>query len=37
MPSIVDRLIDPASAGTDARRGYSLQQMLEMIRRDLED
>ncbi len=37
MPSIVDRLIDAGSAGTDARRGYSLAQMLEMIRRDLED
>jgi type VI secretion system protein ImpF len=37
MPSIVDRLVDPASAGTDARRGYSLPQMLDMIRRDLED
>jgi len=37
MPSIVDRLIDPASAGTDARRGYSWSQMLESVRRDLED
>jgi len=37
MPSLVDRLIDPLSAGTDARRGYSLSQMLEVIRRDLED
>jgi type VI secretion system protein ImpF len=37
MPSILDRLIDPESAGTEARRGYGLHQMLEMIRRDLED
>jgi type VI secretion system protein ImpF len=37
MPSIVDRLVDPLSAGTDARRGYSLSQMLESVRRDLED
>ena len=37
MPSILDRLIDPDSAGTDARRGYGLTQMLEVIRRDLED
>lgn len=37
IPSIVDRLVDPVSAGTDARRGYSLSQMLEVIRRDLED
>jgi type VI secretion system protein ImpF len=37
MPSIVDRLIDPEAAGTDVRRGYGLPQMLEVIRRDLED
>src|SRR5215212_960471 len=37
MPSILDRLNDPNSSGTDARRGYGLQQMLEIIRRDLED
>lgn len=37
MPTILDRLIDPNSAGTDARRGYGLAQMLEIIRRDLEE
>ena len=37
MPTILDRLVDPNSGGTEARRGYGLQQMLEVIRRDLED
>lgn len=37
MPSIVDRLIDPESGGTIARRGYGLDQMVEVVRRDLED
>jgi type VI secretion system protein ImpF len=37
MPSILDRLIDPDSAGTEARRGYGLGQMFDVIRRDLED
>ncbi len=36
-PSILDRLIDPDSAGTASRPGYSLPQILEVIRRDLED
>jgi type VI secretion system protein ImpF len=33
MPSILDRLTDPDSAGTEARHGYGL----DVIRRDLED
>jgi type VI secretion system protein ImpF len=37
MPSILDRLIDPESRGTEWRRGYGLEQMLEAVRRDLED
>ena len=37
MPSIVDRLIDPESEGTSWMRGYSPRQMLEAVRRDLED
>jgi type VI secretion system protein ImpF len=37
MPSVLDRLVDPTSSGTDARRGYGLQQVFEVIRRDLED
>ncbi len=37
MPSMLDRLIDPESAGTIARRGYSIEQMVDVVRRDLED
>jgi type VI secretion system protein ImpF len=37
MPSIIDRLIDPDSAGTIARRGYTVAQMTEAVRRDLTD
>jgi type VI secretion system protein ImpF len=35
MPSVLDRLIDPDSAGTAARRGYGLGQMTDAVRRDL--
>jgi type VI secretion system protein ImpF len=35
MPSMLDRLIDPDSAGTVARRGYGVAQMTEAVRRDL--
>lgn len=37
MPSILDRLIDPGSAGTEAQRGYNLSQMMEAVRKDLEE
>lgn len=37
MPSLVDRLIDSDSGGTADRRGYSLQQMMDSVRRDVED
>jgi type VI secretion system protein ImpF len=37
MPSVLDRLIDPDSAGTIARRGYGVGQMTEAVRRDLTD
>lgn len=37
MPSILDRLIDPDSAGTTWLRGYGVDQMLDAVRRDLED
>jgi type VI secretion system protein ImpF len=37
MPSILDRLIDPDSGGTDWRRGYGIEQMIETVRRDLEE
>jgi len=37
MPSILDRLIDPASGGTASLQGYSVEQMTEAVRRDLEE
>jgi type VI secretion system protein ImpF len=37
MPSILDRLIDPEAGGTAWRHGYGLEQMVEAVRRDLED
>jgi type VI secretion system protein ImpF len=37
MPSVIDRLIDPESGGTAWRRGYGIEQMMEAVRRDLED
>ncbi len=37
MPSILDRLIDPDSAGTAWRRGYGLEQMSDVVKRDLEE
>src|SRR5436305_6302222 len=36
-PSLLDRLIDPDSAGTIARRGYSIEQAIDSVQRDLED
>jgi len=36
-PSLVDRLIDPDSGGTTARGGYSVEQVIAAVRRDLED
>ncbi|MBI3469039.1 MAG: type VI secretion system baseplate subunit TssE [Planctomycetes bacterium] len=37
MPSVLDRLIDPDSGGTAWRRGYGVQQIVDVVRRDLED
>lgn len=37
MPSVIDRLIDPESAGTGSRRGYRFEQMRDTIKRDLEN
>ena len=37
MPSVLDRLIDAESAGTPTRQGYTLSQMEDAVRRDLED
>lgn len=37
LPSVFDRLIDPASAGAPGAPGYSLAALVESVRRDLED
>lgn len=37
MPSILDRLIDPDSKGTEPQPWYNLDRMLQVVRRDLED
>ena len=37
MPSILDRLVDPASAGGDGQYGYNIRQMMEAVRKDLEE
>jgi type VI secretion system protein ImpF len=37
LPSILDRLIDPTSAGTSWRRGYGLAKTLDALQRDLEN
>jgi type VI secretion system protein ImpF len=37
VPSLLDRLIDPDSAGTAACPGYSLEQAIQAMDRDLED
>src|SRR5262249_60611794 len=35
MPSVIDRITDPASAGTSFETGYSLKQLEEKLQRDL--
>jgi type VI secretion system protein ImpF len=37
IPSLLDRLIDPDSDGTSWQRGYTPRQMMEAVRRDLEE
>ena len=37
MPSILDRLTDPTSGGTVARRGYSIEKMVDAVQRDLNE
>ena len=37
QPSILDRLIDPESAGTAIMTGYTIQKMYDAVLRDLED
>ncbi len=36
-PSMLDRLIDPSSGGTQFRRGYGIEQMVSVVGRDLEE
>lgn len=36
-PSLLDRLIDPDSAGTSAQPGYTAAKMIQRVQRDLED
>lgn len=36
-PSVFDRLIDPESAGTSDRSGYTERELITSVRRDLED
>ncbi len=37
MPSLKDRLFDPESIGTKGQPGYSLRQIIDSVREDLED
>jgi type VI secretion system protein ImpF len=37
MPSLLDRLIDPEADGTSWQHGYSVQQMVSAVFRDLEE
>ena len=37
LPSVLDRLLDPESAGTAALTGYSVERMAAAVRRDLEE
>ncbi len=37
VPTMLDRLIDPDSGGTQARAGYGIEQVVASVRRDLED
>jgi type VI secretion system protein ImpF len=37
LPSLKDRLLDPESMGTLAQPGYTLTQILESVREDLEE
>jgi type VI secretion system protein ImpF len=37
MPTILDRLIDPEMVGAGAQWGYTLSQMIDAVRRDVEE
>jgi type VI secretion system protein ImpF len=37
MPTILDRLIDPEMVGAGAQWGYTISQMIDSVRRDVEE
>lgn len=37
LPSVLDRLLDPESAGTSVMTGYTVEKMAAAVRRDLEE
>src|ERR1051326_8574937 len=37
MPTILDRLIDPQMVGAGAQWGYTISQMIDAVRRDVEE
>jgi type VI secretion system protein ImpF len=37
MPTILDRLIDPEMVGAGAQWGYTISQMIDAVRRDVEE
>jgi type VI secretion system protein ImpF len=37
MPTILDRLIDPEMVGAGAQWGYTMSQMIDAVRRDVEE
>ena len=37
MPSLKDRLLDPGSTGTKGQPGYTLRQVFDSVREDVED
>jgi len=37
MPSVLDRIMDPASLGTKSHPGFSLTDLVSSVRRDLEE
>ena len=37
MPSVLDRIIDPSSLGTKAAPGFSIEDLVSSVRRDVEE
>lgn len=37
LPTVLDRLLDPESAGTAVMTGYTVEKMAQAVRRDLEE